>query len=180
MKKYTHFNYCPHCASPDIEVHMKNAIKCGACGYIYFHNTAAAVAAIIEIERKILLVKRAHEPRSGCFDLPGGFVDYRESLDDAVIREVREECNLDITDLQYFGSFGNTYAFGGVDYFTADAFYLCKVKNRKALALSDEVSGYVFADIAAIDMNTIAFDSIRAALMKYQTLRGFRGAARKR
>ena len=106
-------------------------------------------------------------------------MNYRESLDDAVVREVKEECNLDITDLRYFGSFGNTYTYCEVDYFTADAFFLCKAKDGKALALSDEVSGFVIADSAAIDMNTIAFDSIRAALKKYQALRGFRDVARK-
>jgi NAD+ diphosphatase len=179
MKKHTHFIYCPRCASAGIDVYMKNAVKCSACGYIYFHNTAAAVAAIVEIEGKILLVKRAHEPQIGYFDLPGGFVDYRESFEDAIVREVKEECNLDIVDLQYFGSFGNTYTFGSVDYFTADAFFLCKTKNRKVLALSDEISGFVIVDSAAIAMDTIAFDSIRAALKKYQAQRSFRDATRK-
>lgn len=179
MKKYTHFKFCPRCASPEISVYMKNAIRCRSCGYIYFHNTAAAVGAIIEIGGKVLLIKRAHEPKLGYFDLPGGFVDYKESVDGALVREVREECNLDVIDLRYFGSFGNTYTYCDVDYFTADVFFLCKAANVKTLTLSYENSGFVITDIGAIDMNTIAFDSIRAALKKYQALRGFRDAARK-
>jgi ADP-ribose pyrophosphatase YjhB (NUDIX family) len=158
---------------------MKNAIKCDECGFIYFHNTAAAVAAIVEIGKKILLVKRANEPEAGCFDLPGGFVDYRESLDEAVVREVKEECNLDITDLRYFGSFANTYTFGDVDYFTADAFFLCKALNEKELALSDEISEFVITDSNVVDMNMIAFESIKSALKKYQTFYGFREVRRK-
>lgn len=168
MKSFTQFNYCPRCASPEIEVHMKNAIKCRACGYIYFHNTAAAVAGIVEIGEKVLLIKRAHEPRSGFFDLPGGFVDYKESIDGALVREVKEECNLAIVDLRYFGSFGNTYHYCGVEYFTADTFFLCRPVDAGKLALSDETSEFVLTDITTVDMNTIAFESIRAALEKYK------------
>jgi ADP-ribose pyrophosphatase YjhB (NUDIX family) len=148
---------------------MKNAIKCEACGYIYFHNTAAAVAAIVEIGGKILLIRRAHEPRSGFFDLPGGFVDYKESIDEAIVREVREECNLEITDLRYFGSFANVYNYCNVEYFTADAFFLCKPVNVKTLALSDENSEFVIVDAKAVVRNTIAFDSIKAAIEKYKS-----------
>lgn len=169
MKSFARFNYCPSCASPEIDVYMKNAIKCEACGYIYFHNTAAAVAAIVEIGEKILLVKRAKEPKAGFYDLPGGFVDYKETIGEAIVREVREECNLEITDLRYFGSFANIYNYCNVDYFTADAFFLCKPVNAKTLALSDENSGFVIVDARAVIMNTIAFDSIRAALEKYKS-----------
>ena len=168
MKSFTQFKFCPRCASPEIGVHMKNAIKCNACGYIYFHNTAAAVAGIIEIGGKVLLVKRAHEPRSGFFDLPGGFVDYKESIDAALVREVKEECNLEIIDLRYFGSFGNSYHYCGVEYFTADTFFLCTPVDAGTLALSKENSAFVITDIASVDMNTMAFDSIRAALEKYK------------
>ena len=168
MKSFTQFKFCPRCASPEIEVYMKNAIKCNACGYVYFHNTAAAVAGIIEIGEKVLLVKRAHEPQKGFFDLPGGFVDYKESIDTALVREVKEECNLDIVDLRYFGSFGNSYHYCGVEYFTADTFFLCRPMNAEKLALSKENSGSVITDIASVDMNTMAFESIRAALEKYK------------
>ncbi|MGA2507835.1 MAG: NUDIX domain-containing protein [Chitinispirillaceae bacterium] len=170
MKSFTQFSYCPRCASPKIDVYMKNAIKCEACGYIYFHNTAAAVAAIVEIGGKILLIRRAHEPKAGFFDLPGGFVDYKESIDEAIVREVKEECNLDIVDLRYFGSFANTYHYCGVDYFTADTFFLCRPVEAKMLSLSDEISEFVIIDNGAVDMKTIAFDSIKAALEKYKTI----------
>jgi ADP-ribose pyrophosphatase YjhB (NUDIX family) len=168
MEKYTRFKFCPCCASPKIRVHRKNAIKCGACGYIYFHNTAAAVAGIIEIKGKILLIRRAIDPKKGWYDLPGGFVDYKESIDEALIREVKEECNLDIKDLRYFGSFGNLYNYKDVDYFTADTFFLCRPVAIKKLRLSKEASEVVLADIKEFNLNKIAFESIKAALEKYK------------
>jgi NAD+ diphosphatase len=168
MKKYSHFKFCPRCASSKIKVHMKNAIKCGACGYVYFHNTAAAVAGIIETDGRILLVKRAHGPKIGFYDLPGGFVDYRESIDAALKREIKEECNLEIIDLRYFGSFGNKYTYLGVDYFTADTLFLCRPVNLKKLKISNEASKVILIEVKKIDLKKVAFESIKKALIKYK------------
>jgi 8-oxo-dGTP diphosphatase len=54
------------------------------------------VDAIIERDDKILLIKRKNEPFRGEWALPGGFVEYGESAEDAIIRESKEETNLDI------------------------------------------------------------------------------------
>jgi ADP-ribose pyrophosphatase YjhB (NUDIX family) len=167
MKSFTRFSFCPACASPRIRVHQKNAIRCSACGYVYFHNCAAAVAAIVEIGDKILLVKRAHDPQKGLFDLPGGFVDYKESLETAIVREVREECGIEVTDLRYFGSFPNTYVYRDVTYFTADAFFICKAADAKKLRVSEETSELKVIAPDAMDDGMIAFDSVRNVLRKY-------------
>jgi ADP-ribose pyrophosphatase YjhB (NUDIX family) len=173
MKSFTRFKFCPRCASPKIKVHMKNAIRCGACGYVYFHNTAAAVAGIIETGGKILLIRRAAEPKAGFYDLPGGFVDYRESIDAALRREVKEECNLELEDVRYFGSFGNLYSYKGVDYFTADAVFLCRPADIKKLRISREANSIMTTDVKKIDFSKIAFESIRKALRKYRKIKYF-------
>ncbi|MBU2560394.1 NUDIX hydrolase [archaeon] len=55
------------------------------------------VDAVIERDGKILLIKRKNEPFKGDFALPGGFVEYNESAEDAIKREAEEETGLDIT-----------------------------------------------------------------------------------
>ena len=55
-----------------------------------------AVGAIIIHEGKVLLVKRAHEPCKGLWSIPGGVVELGEPIREALKREVKEECGLEI------------------------------------------------------------------------------------
>lgn len=54
------------------------------------------VGAVIMHEGELLLVKRGVEPAKGKWSIPGGVVELGEGVRDAVVREVREECGLDI------------------------------------------------------------------------------------
>ena len=56
-----------------------------------------AVGAVILNDQRILLIQRGHEPSKGKWTLPGGVIEVGESPEDAIIREVKEECNLSIT-----------------------------------------------------------------------------------
>lgn len=61
------------------------------------------VDAIIEINEGIILIQRSNPPFG--FALPGGFVDYGESLEEAVKREAKEETGLDLEDLKQFHTY---------------------------------------------------------------------------
>ncbi|MCK4589558.1 MAG: NUDIX hydrolase [Nanoarchaeota archaeon] len=60
------------------------------------------VDMIIEQDDKLLMLKRNFEPQ-GKFDIPGGFVDNRESIEKAAIREAKEETGFDVELVQKFG-----------------------------------------------------------------------------
>ena len=62
----------------------------------YPDRPVAGVGALIIKDRHILLVKRGAEPGKGRWSLPGGAVELGEGVRDAVIREVKEECGLDV------------------------------------------------------------------------------------
>jgi O-acetyl-ADP-ribose deacetylase (regulator of RNase III)/ADP-ribose pyrophosphatase YjhB (NUDIX family) len=83
----------------------------GALGYLEYVTTKLSggpyvtVDAIIELPDGIVIIKRSNPPFG--WALPGGFVDYGESLEDAVKREAKEETNLDLTEIKQFHTYSN-------------------------------------------------------------------------
>ena len=70
-----------------------------------YRNPLLTVDAIIETESGIILIERKNPPYG--WALPGGFVDYGESLETAVIREAREETSLDIDIVEQFHAYSD-------------------------------------------------------------------------
>ena len=152
-----------------LAVYRKNAMRCTECGYVYFHNTCASVAGIIEMGEGILLTIRAHEPKAGMYDLPGGFVDYNESAEDALLREIREELGLEVTIASYLGSFPNRYVYRNVVYFTTDIFFLCRPAVAGArIAGNEEISRWDIFPIDELPLDGIGFESNVKALQLYR------------
>jgi ADP-ribose pyrophosphatase YjhB (NUDIX family) len=145
----------------------KKSVCCKACGYVYFHNCAAAVAGIVETPGGIVLTVRNADPKKGRLDLPGGFVDYNESLEDALAREIKEELNIRISKAAYFGSFPNVYRYKNVTYFTVDAIFVCRAKDLSPLRPNREIAGVRFIKPRDIDFSRIGFPSARSALKRY-------------
>lgn len=61
-----------------------------------------AVSGIILRDNAVLMIKRGHEPAKGWWSVPGGHVEWGESVQDALIREIREECNIAIKPVRLF------------------------------------------------------------------------------
>ncbi|NPA76967.1 MAG: NUDIX hydrolase [Candidatus Diapherotrites archaeon] len=68
-----------------------------------------AVDCVIMKDGKVLLLKRAHEPFNGYWVLPGGHVESNESVEDAAVREMREELGLDVEIGRLIGVFSDPH-----------------------------------------------------------------------
>lgn len=85
---------------------FKKYITCPKCDseVEIFKNPLPTVDVIIEPpEGGIILIHRKNEPR--LWALPGGFVDYGETLEDAAVREAKEETSLVVNDLRQFRAY---------------------------------------------------------------------------
>jgi NAD+ diphosphatase len=162
------FRFCPGCGAPGISTRSGRSILCSRCGFHFYFNAASAVAGLIEDDsRRVLLTVRAHDPQKGTLDLPGGFVDFAESAEDAIMREVREELNLKVGKCTYFGSFPNMYTYDGITYRTLDLAFVCTVESLEPMVISDEIERILFLMPSEIELDRIGFDSIRNILFRY-------------
>ncbi len=84
-----------------------STLSCPSCGsdVKLYRNPFPTVDIIVELESGIVLIDRRNEPFG--WALPGGFVDYGESLESAAVREAREETSLEISDLRLLGCYSD-------------------------------------------------------------------------
>lgn len=84
---------------------MRETLTCPVCGaeVLRYRNPFPTVDIIIRIGDRIVLIERRNPPAG--WALPGGFVDYGESLEAAASREGREETGLELEDLQQFRAY---------------------------------------------------------------------------
>lgn len=69
---------------------------CSACGQVAYRNPLPVAATVLlDGQRRALLVKRKKKPQAGMWCLPGGFAELGETIDEAAIRELREETGLE-------------------------------------------------------------------------------------
>lgn len=86
---------------------MKKSILCPNCGTetASYRNPVLTVDIIISYQCGIVLIERKNPPHG--WALPGGFVDYGESLESAAVREAEEETGLTLTDLRQFAAYSD-------------------------------------------------------------------------
>jgi NAD+ diphosphatase len=161
------FRFCPRCGATPLAPHATYGFACAGCGFLFFLNVASAAAAIIRDDNgRVLLTRRARDPERGKLDIPGGFVDWNETAEQALAREIREELQLDIESLSYFCSVTNVYEFRGLNYRTLDLYFTCAVRDFAPLSPGDDIDGCLWVDPRRLDQEAIGFDSVRRALRK--------------
>lgn len=164
------FRFCPRCGWEGLEMRGNKSVLCPDCGYVYYHNCASATAVIIETEAGVLFERRTRAPQAGMLDLPGGFVDYGESAEEALLREVREELGLDIALSGYLGSWPNRYVYREVTYYTTDIVFTASLPGDQLARIQadrGEVSEVVLMPADGLNLEQVAFVSMRAALQEW-------------
>ncbi len=134
--------YCGRCGAPTEAKTNERAMVCTQCGLMNFPRLSPAVIVLVEREDKILLARSPHFA-TGMYSVLAGFVEPGETLEETVVREIKEEVGIDVANVRYVASqswpfpnslmlgFTATYASGEIviepteieaaDWFTADA-----------------------------------------------------------
>jgi ADP-ribose pyrophosphatase YjhB (NUDIX family) len=124
---------------------------------LYPDQPIVGVGAVIVYAGKILLEKRGNEPSRGKWTVPGGLVELGESIEQAVVRETKEETDLDVAEPRLIDVVDNVDldAAGKVKYHFVIVNYLVKLKSDAAfMAASDaeELRWVCFDEVEALDL----------------------------
>ena len=95
--------YCGRCATPTTKKDGEFAMLCPQCGLLAYPRISPAVMVLIGRGDELLLARSPHF-RPGMYSALAGFVEAGETLEQAAVREVREEVGIEIANLRYFRS----------------------------------------------------------------------------
>ncbi len=158
------YSFCPKCGGSLNAYHIKTSepkrLVCTVCNFIFYLDPKVAAAAIFTLNGKIPLLQRSIEPSHGKWVFPGGFVDRGENVEDAAIRETKEECHLKVQILSLL----NVYSYAGNP--TVLVVYAAEVTGGK-LQVGDESLDVQLFSPKEIPWNRLAFPSTKEALIDY-------------
>jgi ADP-ribose pyrophosphatase YjhB (NUDIX family) len=137
---------------------------CDKCGHIHYQNPLVVVGCVPERDGKILLCKRAIEPRYGYWTVPAGFMELGESQAEGAARETREEACAEVEIGHLFASVDV------VDAGQVHLFFTARLISE--YAPGDESLEVQLFSPDEIPWDDIAFQSGRYALEKYFEDRG--------
>ena len=138
---------------------------CGRCGHVHYANPKIVVGAVVTHGDRILLCRRAIEPRKTFWTLPAGYLEEHETPEDGARREAREEANADIV----IDALLAVYAVPHISQ--------VQLMYRASLAQPGFSPGPESLDVALFEWDDIpwtelAFPSVQWALDHYRVVRG--------
>ena len=102
------FKFCPQCATPLAWISQaedggdKSRLRCPSCNYTHWNNPTPVLAAVVEVDGKILLARNAAWPGK-MYALITGFMEAGETAQEGIQREIAEETNLSTDALTLIG-----------------------------------------------------------------------------
>lgn len=157
-------NYCTECGQPLHQIipagDSRIRAVCTACGHIHYVNPKVVVGCIPEWEDKVLLCRRAIEPRLGLWTLPAGFMENGESTQQGAARETLEEANARVEVLHLYSLINLP------DISQVYLMFRARLLDLDFSAGEESLEVRLFAE-GEIPWDELAFTTIRASLRRY-------------
>lgn len=145
---------------------------------LYPSRPIVGVGAIIFCKGKILLEKRNNEPGRGKWSVPGGMVELGETLEQTVVREVKEETSLSVNNPVLIDATTQITSDenGKVKYHFIIVDYLVELKGGKPEAASD-AAALEWVPMAEIEKKDLTISFRRFLVTNYEKLKTYSGSA---
>ena len=107
MGHHDEIKFCQRCGHALVEKEFEGNLKptCPNCGLVVFLDPKVAVVVLVSMDEKLVLIKRGTIPHVGKWSFPGGYVDRGEAVEDAAVRECREETGVVCSNLTHLVKF---------------------------------------------------------------------------
>jgi ADP-ribose pyrophosphatase YjhB (NUDIX family) len=154
--------FCSECGSDKLRMTMPYGDiglrhVCASCGAIHYSRHSMVAACVATWNDRILLCQRAIEPYRGMWTIPGGYVEIGETLQEAAMREAREEAHAETTDLRLLAIY-NLPMFSEVY-----ALFTARLVHPEVSAGEESLQVKLVAP-EEIDWQSLAFPMVREAL----------------
>lgn len=161
---HVEFRFCPRCGgaleSRALKVNEPNRLVCQVCSFIFYQDPKVVAGTVFTLKGGIVLLKRGVEPALGKWVFPGGYVDRGESVQDAAVRETKEESQLDVR----LGPLLNVYSYPQSP--NVIVVYTAEVIGGALTAADESVDARIFPP-NEVPWQELAFDSTKEALNDY-------------
>lgn len=161
-------NFCRRCGA-SLTKKEEGRYIC-ANNHELFYKTGGGLAIgllLVDESNRLLLATRAINPGKGKLDVPGGFVEFGETLEQAVAREIKEELGLEpsqYSEPQYLISNMNQYPYGGEILYPFDVFFWARMPAGVQVTPQDDVADAQWFNLETFNSELLAFDNARRAI----------------
>jgi ADP-ribose pyrophosphatase YjhB (NUDIX family) len=143
-----------------IKLNEPKRLVCAGCSFIFYQDPKVVAGTVFTLNGGIVLLRRGVEPSIGKWVFPGGYVDRGESVQDAAVRETKEESQLDVK----LGPLLNVYSYPGSP--NVIVVYTADVVGGELAAADESTEARIFLP-KEVPWHDLAFDSTRDALNDY-------------
>jgi ADP-ribose pyrophosphatase YjhB (NUDIX family) len=135
-------------------------LVCSKCEFVFYLDPKVVACSVVEMDGRIVLLKRAIDPQKGKWVLPGGYVDRGEEVKAAARREMEEECGLKIRVKELLGLYSYPGRISVVVVYVGEP-------SGGELIVGDETEEVGLYSPESIPWNELAFQSTIDALKDY-------------
>jgi len=158
-------NFCSNCGSDALAFKVPEGDSfsrfiCGNCQVIHYQNPRIIVGCVVLYQEQVMLCRRAIEPRYGLWNLPGGFMENGETVEQGAKRETFEETNAEVEIIRLH----SVYNIPHVN--QVYLHFLAKMEKPYFTETSESLEVQLFSE-SDIPWDDIAFSSTSYSLQKY-------------